>query len=496
MTLRKLLGWLLLTLCVVVTLAVLFLAASVRTWHTEFCVETFSESARQLTNPDRGFYRQSGYVIQSGEQSFDKELSQLANSGFMGTLEMVQINLRRFQSCEITDAGLENIDRLFEALSQRKKRYIVRFLYDWSGKAIWYEPRELDIILRHMEQLAPVLQKYSGCIYTLQGLFIGNWGEMNGTPFTDAQSLKALANQLARSAPEEIPLSVRMPMYWRRITDMTDLSTLTDDPLARRIGLYNDGMLGNETDCGTYGTGKPRGENPYTYWTRSEELAFQQELCKYVPNGGEAIRDNVYNDFENAVSSLNTMHVSYLNIDYDKKVLDKWAQSTVTEPGCYQGMDGLSYVERHLGYRYLIDSAQMSYNLLTNRVTVGANLKNVGFAPAYSGKTLTLTLKGRRQTLKLELSQQLCSLTGGNQSNEILFAGSDIPLTSLHETSYRVYLDIRDDVTGQRIQLANEQASGQIGLYGVYLGDFSFERVEWYETVRAFLDEIKIEMCL
>ena len=64
--------------------------------------------------------------------------------------------------------------------------------------------------------------------------------------------------------------------------------------------------------------------------------------------GGEVIVDNPYNDWETAMHDLAIMHISYLNEDYDRGVLEKWAAATVEEEGCYQGMDGLSYAERHL----------------------------------------------------------------------------------------------------------------------------------------------------
>ena len=482
---KRLLKWLL-AAGILTALGAAFVTASVRGWNMQTEAEAFTESNKLLFNPDRGFYAQCGYVIEEQTQTFEKDTPAAEDERVTRGLRMVQINLRNFRAGEISDTGLENVDRLFETLSQSGRRYIVRFLYDWDGEASRYEPEKLDTILRHMQQVAPVLEKYSGCIYTLQGLFIGNWGEMNGTPFVDTQSLKALANQLAESTPEEIPLAVRMPMYWRRITDISDPREIREGTLASRIGLYNDGMLGSESDYGTYGVGERRGDDPYTYWTRGEELPFQEELCKRVPNGGEAIVDNEYNDFENAVESLRTMHVSYLNWDYDRQVLDKWAESTVTEPGCYQGMDGLSYVERHLGYRYVIENALLSYDLRSNSLTLGANIKNVGFAPAYSDKTLTLTLEGGEEKRQWALPQELCSLTGGNESDELLFAGAAIPLEELNETRYRVYLDIRDAATGQRIALANEFGAGQSEDYGVFLGTFSFERVPWYNAMQDF----------
>ena len=72
---------------------------------------------------------------------------------------------------------------------------------------------------------------------------------------------------------------------------------------------------------------------------------------------GEVIVDNPYNDLENAIADLKTMHVSYLNEDYDRNVLDKWAGTVVNTDDCYDGMDGWSYVERHLGYRLWIAGA-------------------------------------------------------------------------------------------------------------------------------------------
>ena len=83
-------------------------------------------------------------------------------------------------------------------------------------------------------------------------------------------------------------------------------------------------------------------------------MIWQNLLCRYVPNGGAVIINNPLNDFENAVATLKKMHVSYLNYDYDQEVLDKWS-SVIVGKGVYQGMDGLTYIERHLGYRILIN---------------------------------------------------------------------------------------------------------------------------------------------
>ena len=50
---------------------------------------------------------------------------------------------------------------------------------------------------------------------------------------------------------------------------------------------------------------------------------------------------------------------------------------------CYDGMDGWSYVERHLGYRLWIAGAALSHSFWVDTVEVNAALKNSGFAPFY-----------------------------------------------------------------------------------------------------------------
>lgn len=451
---------------------------TVRIYQFTFSEAYFTESAREIESPDRGFYFQNGYVIQDEPQDFMAKISQWNGETPM-RLEMLQINLRNFRDTELTQTALDNIDCLLRAYSGRNSRLIVRILYDWSGKAKEYEPKSLDIILRHMQQIGPKLLKYKDMIYTTQGLFIGNWGEMNGTPFVDQESVKQLANEFLKSTNYEIFLSVRMPMFWRRITELSDPgdSTARNNQTACRIGLYNDGMLGNESDWGTYGVGESRKANPLTYWNREEELEFQDALCSYVPNGGEVIADNPYNDFENARQDLATMHVSYLNRDYDRKVLDKWASSVVSEGSCFDGMDGLSYIQRHLGYRYLLDGSYVQYDFLKNKICMTAKIRNVGFAPVYSQKPMAITLCSEDEVIVLTPEGDLRQAVGGNQSAEILNVCAAVPVSALKQTSYQAYIQIWDPVMNAQLELANEQMAGE---YGYYLGEFSFERLPWY----------------
>ena len=233
-------------------------------------------------------------------------------------LMMIKICLQRYREGRISENGIKNIKRLFAALESLDKQMILRFVYDDEGKGEDHEPESLDIILRHMEQLKPILHEHSRQIFVLQGLFTGDWGEMNGTRYDEAEDMLRLAGQLKDTTDASVYLAVRTPAQWRSIIQSNDPAKeiTSGNPLASRLSLFNDGLLGNRSDYGTYKTEDGDGIDPLGRWNREEELDFQKELCRYVPNGGEVINDNSYNDFERAAEGLAERHITYLNKDY------------------------------------------------------------------------------------------------------------------------------------------------------------------------------------
>lgn len=434
------------------------------------CV-SFTESAKELKNPNRGFYHLHGFVISDEEAGYAGLIAGRFRKETDATLTLIEINLKEYRDRPISARGLANLESLFQALSKTGKQLIVRFLYDWDGRAGETEPDSLGQILSHMRQLEPLLKKYSGSIFTLQGIFVGDCGEMHDSEFLSEEEVLALTRQLERATDENTYLALRTPAYWRRTAKVSDPAKLSrkDKILALRLGLYNDGMLGGSSDCGTYGDGTAEKDGPGASWNREEELAFQNVLCRLVPNGGEVTIDNVYNDLEPTLKDLAAMHVTYLNREHDEKVLKKWAASKVSEKGCFEGMDGLTYVERHLGYRLVIREARLSYNEAAGALTVAADLQNVGFAPVYKEAEAKAVLWNSASGEKLEytFSQDVRRLAGGTDSGQRLTLWLNVPLEELEEGSWSVFLDLRDKASGQRIFFGNEQSPGR---YGYRLG--------------------------
>ena len=459
-------------ICIILLIGIsCFLIVRNRNWKAVVTADTFTESAKELRNPNRGLYLIHGFRITDEGEDYVWQMAQRFAYDTDKALTMIQINLQYYRDRAISDAGLKHIEELFQALERLDKQLIIRFLYDWDGENEQYEPENIDIILEHMRQVEPILRAHSKQIFVFQGIFIGNWGEMNGTRYLSEENLRRLARQLAAVTDESDYLAVRMPAQWRKIVQLGDPGeeAANGDSLAMRLSLFNDGMLGNEGDYGTYGRSSAAESGMMEPWTREEELAFQEELCKRVPNGGEVINENPVNDFERAVKDLATMHVTYINQDYDQNVFRKWEETTIEEPGCFYGMDGYTFIQLHLGYRLLIQKAELEYDFWKDALSVDVAIRNVGYAPLYQDQEIRMLLvnESTGQIYSIKLEQDLRSLTGGNDTDQIEVLHGVFPLNGLEKTDYNVYFYVKDIDSGWHIQFANEQEEME---YGYRLG--------------------------
>lgn len=427
----------------------------------------FEESGKTLKNPNRGMYQLTGYYIQKEMEDYRNLVAENYAYDTESTITLVQINLQEFANGPITEQGLRNIENLFSALATIDKQLIVRFLYDWQEKNEETEPKSIDIILNHMEQVAPVVNAYSDRIWMLQGLFIGNWGEMNGTRYTGKEDIEALAAKLDEVIDDDIYLAVRMPMHWRMATGNPDLEgvAIGGDGLANRLGIYNDGMLGNAYDYGTYGEQSKTAVGDYSYWNREEELAFQDSLCRVVPIGGEVIVPNSYNDFENAVADFSRMHVSYLNRFYDEKVYSKWFQTTISDGSVFDGQPGFLYIENKLGYRLVLTDNQMDYNAGKDTLDIQLKIKNIGFAPLYAEPKAMIYIVNSKTGVyeAYPFASDLRELAGGVASDEIQVLEKTIPMFGKRSGTYDIYFKLSDEKSGDQIYFGVDREPTDMG---------------------------------
>lgn len=418
---------------------------------TAYAATPLLETNAILSNPYMGWYSLIGYTL-SDSESLSVPTSYLGADS-PTELVLLEINLGNYADCDISEEGISRLDQLFSDWSDTKNQLILRFVYDWDGNNLRTEPALRSQIERHMEQLAPVINRYASSIYLLQGIFVGNWGEMNHSDYLSDDDLTALTKKLATLTDPSIFLSVRTPAQLRTILKTASPLTESDaysGSLASRLGLYNDGMLGSPNDTGTYGDSSSDTSDYTKAWPRADELTFQNKLCQYVPNGGEVITPNSCNDLDAAIQALQTMHVSYLNKDYDPDVIDKkWNTSLYSgSDSLYQGMTGYDYISCHLGYRYVLTASAFSPG------QVSITIENKGFSSCYRPLLVLLAITSSDGTWQHTIPVDTDTRTWLSGKSVTLKAS----LADLHlvPSDYTLSLKLTDPSTDREILLASD----------------------------------------
>ncbi len=439
---------------------------------------SFAESASYLGNPDCGWYEIYGYEISDGSSPSKILEDHMKGCDASIRLVQIQINLRQYRDCDISEEGLREVDEILSAWSGSGRRIILRFLYDWSGHGMESEPDNIEQIVTHMQQVAAVVNGHKEAIYTLQGVFVGDVGEMHGSKFLGTSDLHTLVDTMALAFDPQIYLALRTPEHVRMGlgSDGTiAAATAYDGSLNSRLGLFNDGMMGSESDLGTYGDKALVLASDYSgKGTRDEELEFQHMRCAFVPNGGEAVLDNAYNDCPEAYDTLATMQVSYLNHLHHDEVLRKWKQIPYTgDDAAYVGLSAYDYIGTHLGYRYVLRHARVEMSdYVAKEATLTLDVENVGFAPAYRMFDFQLVL-----TPVEEASTKVVLADFDNRTwkpGETTSVSVPLDLQDASKGSYEVYLQMTDPFTGQSLRFANTTESTDSGYY---LGSFTLEQL-------------------
>lgn len=449
-------------ICFALAASVLYHIISNRRLEIEYTPASLEESVQELDNPYRGFYRMIGYIL-SDEQKPEEAAAWCSENCDSNPypLMLLEINLKNYSNADISTNARNQLDKILGECAQAKKQVILRFLYDWDGKAISTEPSDLSHIKKHISQLSSTVNKYADCIYILQGTLTGNNGEMNNSNYGKINQIRQIMEELDQDISSDIYLAVRTPGQLRGILrNRTPLSSkdANSGTLQSRLSLFNDGMLGSVYDLGTYDDTPLQSDSKLEeQGTRSEELLFQYKLCQYVPNGGEVTVDNEYNDLDNAIADLSQMHVSYLNSEHDTAVLDKWKNSTYTgsKTDVFSGCTGYDYISTHLGYRYVMRESSVDFHsVLSDTATLYMTIANTGFSSAYTkfDTVLILTNKTTGKSEKIETAIDNRTIAGNDFSEFKV----NLDIRSLKKGTYSVSLRMKDPYTKNSIHFANK----------------------------------------
>lgn len=419
-------------------------------------VFTYSESDEIIANPERGLQK---YSITNSNYYSSSNFSNINVSTIAGWRtgpEKVTVIYRYFllgeyMEKEISETYLNNIQIDFDRIREAGLKCLIRFSYTNRQSSNPQQPVK-ELILQHITQLAPILERNKDVIVAHQAGFIGTWGEWyytNSTEFgTDGnisasqwQNRKEVVDAMLAATPVDIPLQVRYPMAKINMygsTPLTDETAYIDSPNAR-IGFYNDAFLNVWGDMGTYRNtgqnGNPVGTSDYNYLANE---------TRYLPMTGETNGLNPpRTDGDNALLEMDLTNWSIINRDYHSSVINGWISSGDFET-----------ILKYLGYRFVLRQAAFSKS--GDGFDVTLDIENTGYARPFRERKTWLVLRNMftDDEYSVEVPSDIRTWEGEMQVK--------IPVepSGFSDGLYEVYLGMPDLLLEDRpeyaIRLANE----------------------------------------
>ena len=336
----------------------------------------YEESIEEISNPDQGFYRPVYVKINENGAMYNKDVinSQTQLYHLRCDISAFSAAANNVADKPLTDNALKGLDALLSCLKENDKNAIVRFAYDpgYNGSAD-KEPA-LDVMLGHVESVCSVLNRYVYTVTAIETGLIGPWGEMHTSAAANPAHITPLINAFLTAA-SEIPVLVRTPeMIYNYINvseDKVEEISISPDEKAYRLGLYNDGYLGSESDLGTYSN-------------RERDINFLSVQNAHLPFGGEVtVPDSPLHNIEACLPEMNKIHLSYLNTEWDNRVIEKWKKTFYTE-ACglekqYYNKTAFTYIQNRMGYRFVLKNSVFTYSATSEKLNVRLKLQNLGF---------------------------------------------------------------------------------------------------------------------
>jgi hypothetical protein len=326
---------------------------------------TYTYSDASILNPERGFFTPYELPNTAG-------FSPVRATG--NTLVHLNIRLDDWRESDIPQDVLDGLQVNFDDIRDGGVKAIVRFAYNQGP----YPDTEPDAskaqILRHIEQLTPLLQKNTDVIAWLEAGFIGAWGEwhtsING--LDNITDKREILNALIAAVPNRF-VQVRYP------ANIIEMYAEPVDAAAARVAYHNDCFLSSDTDVGTY---ERDGVNTF-----ERDLTYLAELTRFTPMSGESCAPNPpRSECSSALQEMTLLHFSALNEAYHKGILRSWE-----EGGCMQA------ITDRMGYRLSLTSADFNEQVRPGGILdLKVNIQNAGFATVINGRPIYVVLRAER----------------------------------------------------------------------------------------------------
>ena len=324
---------------------------------------TYTYSDAPILNPERGFFTPYKLPSPAG-------FSSVRITG--NTLVHLNIYLNDYRESDLPKDLLDGLQTNFDDIREAGIKAIIRFAYNEGPYPDTQPDASKSQILKHIEQLTPLLQTNADVIAWVEAGFIGAWGEWHTSTngLDNIQDKQEILNAILVAIPNRY-VQVRYP------ANIIEIYPNPEDATNARVAHHNDCFLSSNTDVGTY---ERDGEI-----TIERDQAYLAELTRFTPMSGETCAPfPPRSECTSAVQEMELLHFSAINEAYHKGILRSWEDG-----GC------LEEISNRMGYRLSLTSADFNEEVrpggLLNLIV---NINNSGFAALMNTRPLFVVLTG------------------------------------------------------------------------------------------------------
>ena len=327
----------------------------------------------------------------------------------------------------------------------------MRFRYDIDGKDD-PEPATFEQVFHHIDQIREdhFLDDYEDILMYIESGFVGKWGEQHGGKYTTPEYKAKLLGKMLEIVPDSVSVTVRTAdtfYTWAGIKpdDLADY-VAEEGSDAARVGMYNDGYMGSDTDLGTYLTPD-----------REKTVKWMNTQMKHAYFGGEFSGDTGYaKKFknylpENCIKEMYATHLTYINSNIWALYKDFKFESKYDIDGAdnsaYYGETVYRFIRDHLGYRFLVTGSELSTEAAQGgSAEIHFSIANTGFANVIKKQKAAVILEKDGKTI-------IAPVDTDSQNWESAAVTDDGLLLNLpgniNAGSWKVYLKLYYDTTGE-----------------------------------------------
>lgn len=436
---------------------------------------SYADSKNVLVNPDRGLYiplriqydKETGLFGQKGD------VISAANAAKERNISLIHLRVdlsawsgnanESGEDLPITNEQVESLAALVDIFRKYEVKVVFRFSYDVSAK-LNQEPKSLDTVLGHLESLRTFFAENKDVVTSVDVGILGPWGEMHSTSgvYATDEALKQITLKWLDVLPKDLTANVRTPVQYRTV-----FGSLNNDSEDRyRLGIFNDGYLGSESDLGSFHSGITRDDFVEWMETQGNYTFYGGEITRADPDEPDYVPEmEQWSEGPFAASEMPRTHTSYFNSEFNLKISrDKWQNQIYSNAEDeYDGETYYKYITDHIGYRLVLRKSELSPSVEAGGIAaLRINLENVGFARLIQKQKVHLIFEKDGKYRSAELDTNISDLL--SQSKKEYTYVFSVP-SDMETGNWNVYYKVNNaNSANYAVKFAN------VGIYNENLG--------------------------